>query len=89
VALAGPAGFVALEAGWIVTEQGRQPFTVRGVLTTAQSVTPVGRLGVPLVLFVLVYVLLGVVTAILLYRQIAAAPAGPGAGGAGAGGGQP
>jgi cytochrome d ubiquinol oxidase subunit I len=81
VALAGPAGFVALEAGWLVTEWGRQPFTVRGVLTTAASVTPVGRLGVPLVLFVAVYVLLGVVTAVLLYRQIAAAPGAPGEGG--------
>jgi cytochrome d ubiquinol oxidase subunit I len=87
IALAGPAGFLALEAGWIVTEQGRQPYTVRGVLTTAASVTPVGRLAVPLVLFVAVYVLLGAVTAILLYRQIAAAPAaGEGAGGADAGG---
>jgi cytochrome d ubiquinol oxidase subunit I len=77
VALAGPAGFLALEAGWIVTEQGRQPFTVRGVLTTAASVTPVGRLAVPLVLFVAVYVLLGIVTAVLLHRQIAATPADP------------
>jgi cytochrome d ubiquinol oxidase subunit I len=89
IALAGPAGFVALEAGWLVTEQGRQPYTIRGVLTTAASVTPVGRLTVPLVLFVTVYVLLGVVTAILLYRQIAAAPAsvdaGAGAGHAGGG----
>ncbi len=75
IVAAGPAGFVALEAGWLVTEWGRQPFTVRGILTTAASVTPVGRLGVPLVLFVAVYVLLGAVTAILLYRQIAATPA--------------
>jgi cytochrome d ubiquinol oxidase subunit I len=75
VALALPAGFIALEAGWLVTEWGRQPYTVRGILTTAASVTPVARLTVPLVLFVAVYVLLGVVTGILLYRQIAAAPA--------------
>jgi cytochrome d ubiquinol oxidase subunit I len=89
LALAGPAGFVALEAGWLVTEQGRQPFTVRGVLTTAASVTPVGRLGVPLVLFVAVYVLLGVVTTLLLVRQISATPAAPGEGGPGAEGGHP
>ena len=82
VALAGPAGFLALEAGWIVTEQGRQPYTVRGILTTAASVTPVGRLGVPLVIFVAVYILLGAVTAILLYRQIAATPTAAGKGGA-------
>lgn len=78
LAIAGPGGFVALEAGWLVTEWGRQPFTVRDVLTTAQSVTPVARLVVPLVVFVAVYVLLGIVTAVLLYRQIAATPATPG-----------
>jgi cytochrome d ubiquinol oxidase subunit I len=71
VAVAGPGGFVALEAGWLVTELGRQPFTVRGALTTAQSVTPVGSLSTPLVLFVLLYVFLGVMTAVLLRRQIA------------------
>jgi cytochrome bd ubiquinol oxidase subunit I len=80
VAVAGPAGFVALEAGWLVTEWGRQPFTVHGVLTTAASVTPVTRLGVPLVVFVAVYVLLAVVTALLLWRQIAASPGSAGAG---------
>ncbi len=78
LAIAGPGGFVALEAGWLVTEWGRQPFTVRDVLTTAQSVTPVARLVVPLVVFVAVYVLLGIVTAVLLHRQIAATPATPG-----------
>jgi cytochrome d ubiquinol oxidase subunit I len=82
VALAGPAGFVALEAGWLVTEWGRQPFAVGGILTTAASVTPVSRLGVPLVVFVSVYVLLGAVTAFLLWRQIAATPPDPDVGGA-------
>jgi cytochrome d ubiquinol oxidase subunit I len=74
VVAAGPAGFLALEAGWLVTEWGRQPFTVHGVLTTAASVTPVTRLGVPLAVFLAVYVLLGAVTAVLLWRQIAASP---------------
>jgi cytochrome d ubiquinol oxidase subunit I len=74
VALAGPLGFVALEAGWLVTEWGRQPFTVRDILTTAESVTPVRGLALPLVAFVLLYVLLGVITAALLWRQIARAP---------------
>ncbi|HEX9050223.1 MAG TPA: cytochrome ubiquinol oxidase subunit I [Anaeromyxobacter sp.] len=79
VALATPAGFVALEAGWLVTEWGRQPFTVWAVLTTADSVTPVGGLAAPLVAFTLLYVFLGAVTAALLRRQIARAPADPGA----------
>src|SRR5512138_2957983 len=74
VAAAAPGGFVALEAGWLVTEWGRQPFTVHGVLTTAASVTPVSSLSVPLVAFVLLYVFLGAVTAVLLWRQIAHSP---------------
>jgi cytochrome d ubiquinol oxidase subunit I len=74
VAALGPAGFVALEAGWLVTEWGRQPFVAHGILTTAAAVTPVARLGVPLAVFTGVYVLLGAVTAILLWRQIAASP---------------
>jgi cytochrome d ubiquinol oxidase subunit I len=82
VAVAGPLGFVALEAGWLVTEWGRQPFTVRGVLTTAGSVTPVAGLGLPLAVFSAVYLLLGAVTAFLLWRQIAASPGGARAGGA-------
>jgi cytochrome bd ubiquinol oxidase subunit I len=80
VVLAGPAGFVALEAGWLVTEWGRQPFTVRGALTTAESVTPVGGLAVPFVAFLLLYVFLGAVTAALLWRQIARAPRAEGGG---------
>ncbi|MCE4224977.1 cytochrome ubiquinol oxidase subunit I [Methylobacterium sp. C25] len=38
----GPAGFVAVLAGWTTTEVGRQPFTVYGVLRTADSVSPLG-----------------------------------------------
>ncbi|KAF6662194.1 cytochrome ubiquinol oxidase subunit I [Enterobacteriaceae bacterium EKM102V] len=35
-----PAGFIALLSGWVVTEVGRQPWTVYGLLRTAQSVSP-------------------------------------------------
>jgi cytochrome d ubiquinol oxidase subunit I len=38
--LASPLGFLAVVAGWTTTEVGRQPWTVYGVLRTAQSVTP-------------------------------------------------
>src|SRR5690606_31956641 len=36
----GPSGFVAVLAGWIVTEVGRQPFTIYGLLRTAESASP-------------------------------------------------
>ena len=52
-----PSGFIALLAGWTVTEVGRQPFTVHGLLRTADSVSPVGLPGVAASLagFVAVY----------------------------------
>ncbi len=53
----GPSGFVALLAGWFVTETGRQPFTVYGLLRTADSVSPIASPGVAgsLLAFVAVY----------------------------------
>jgi cytochrome d ubiquinol oxidase subunit I len=52
-----PSGFIALLCGWTVTEVGRQPFTVYGLLRTADSVSPVGLPGVAASLagFVAVY----------------------------------
>ena len=53
----GPAGFVAVIAGWITTEVGRQPFTVYNVLRTADSVSPLAApaVGASLIAFVIVY----------------------------------
>ena len=55
--LLGPSGFVAVLAGWVTTEAGRQPYTVYGLLRTAQSVSPIAAaaVGSSLVAFVLVY----------------------------------
>jgi cytochrome d ubiquinol oxidase subunit I len=76
VVLASPAGFLALEAGWLVTELGRQPFTAWGVLRTSDSVTPVPGLAVPFWIFTAIYLFLGAVVIVLLRRQIAHAPGG-------------
>jgi cytochrome d ubiquinol oxidase subunit I len=53
----GPAGFVAVLAGWITTETGRQPFTIFGLLRTADSASPLAAPAVAasLLAFVLVY----------------------------------
>ena len=53
----GPAGFVAVLAGWVTTEVGRQPYTVYGLLTTARSVSPITAAGVgaSLIAFIVVY----------------------------------
>ena len=53
----GPAGFVAVIAGWVTTEVGRQPYTVYGLLRTADSVSPLQAPAVAssLVAFIVVY----------------------------------
>jgi cytochrome d ubiquinol oxidase subunit I len=53
----GPAGFVAVVAGWVTTETGRQPFTVYGLLRTAESASPLAApaVGSSLLAFVIVY----------------------------------
>lgn len=53
----GPSGLIALLAGWVTTEVGRQPWTVYGVLRTEDSVSPVSSqlAGVSLLIFVIVY----------------------------------
>ena len=55
--LMGPAGFVAVLAGWITTETGRQPFTVYNLLRTAESASPLAApaVGSSLLAFVIVY----------------------------------
>ncbi len=55
--LMSPAGFVAVIAGWVTTEVGRQPYTVYGLLRTAQSASPLAApaVGASLVAFVIVY----------------------------------
>jgi cytochrome d ubiquinol oxidase subunit I len=69
-----PFGFICIEAGWTVTEVGRQPWVVYGVLRTAEAVTPMPGLVVPFLLFTLLYCFLGVIVAWLLYRQIIRSP---------------
>jgi cytochrome d ubiquinol oxidase subunit I len=53
----GPAGFVAVIAGWITTEVGRQPFTIYGLLRTADSAAPLDApaVGASLITFICVY----------------------------------
>ncbi|MCH9649727.1 MAG: cytochrome ubiquinol oxidase subunit I [Deltaproteobacteria bacterium] len=63
-----PAGFLALEAGWVVTEVGRQPWILYRILETAQSVTPVPGLGWSFALIVLIYSVLGTISFSLLWK---------------------
>ncbi|MDB5026253.1 MAG: cytochrome ubiquinol oxidase subunit [Mucilaginibacter sp.] len=69
-----PLGFIALEAGWTVTEVGRQPWIIQGVMRTADAVTPMPGIRYSFYLFTAVYLSLSLVVIFMLYRQIKMVP---------------
>jgi cytochrome d ubiquinol oxidase subunit I len=77
VTACGPLGILSVEAGWVVTEVGRQPWAIHRVMRTADAVTTVGGLAIPFVFFSLIYLALGISAAILLRREVSASPAFP------------
>lgn len=68
--LASPLGFLALEAGWMVTEIGRQPWIIYGQMRTSDAVTTASEVHFTLLAFTLLYAALGTVLVYLL-RQLA------------------
>ncbi len=72
----GPSGFVALLAGWITTRSGRQPYTVYGLLRTADSLSPVAApaVGASLAAYVVVYIAVFGAGTFYLLRLMATAP---------------
>jgi cytochrome d ubiquinol oxidase subunit I len=66
--LCGPAAVLALEAGWVTTEVGRQPWVVYGVQRTSEAVNPAPGLTAGLVVIVAVYTLLTAATVYVLRR---------------------
>lgn len=69
-ALAAPLGFIALEAGWIVTEVGRQPWIIHMVMRTAEAVTPMPGVQYTALMYLLIYLVLAVALIWLMKRQI-------------------
>lgn len=67
--MCGALGFVAIEAGWVVTEAGRQPWIIYGVMRTEQAVTPMRWIAAPFAAFTALYICLGIVVMVLLRRQ--------------------
>ena len=72
----GPAGFVAVLAGWFTTEVGRQPFTVYGLLRTPESASPLAApaVGSSLLAFVIVYFIVYAAGLTYLFRLMAVSP---------------
>ena len=64
--VAGPASVVAMETGWFVTEFGRQPWIIYGVMRTSAAATSTPALGPTFVIFLLIYVALGITLTRLL-----------------------
>jgi cytochrome bd ubiquinol oxidase subunit I len=75
VAVGSPLGFLALEAGWMVTELGRQPWTVYRVLRTRDAVTPASEVPLSLAVFTVLYLGLAVVLVVMLRRLATGGPA--------------
>ncbi len=73
-AVSGIAAVAAMEAGWVVTEVGRQPWIVYGVLRVADAVNPAPGLGWGLLAVVTVYAVLTVVTVYVLRRLARSRP---------------
>ncbi|NLK11753.1 MAG: cytochrome ubiquinol oxidase subunit I [Staphylococcus equorum] len=73
--LTGPAAMIAIEAGWFLTEQGRQPWLVRGYLKVADAATQAGGLTLVTILFGILYIILIVTTAYVLIRMFSNKPA--------------
>ena len=69
IVLAGILSFVAVELGWIVTEEGRQPWVIYGFLRTRDAVTPAPFINVTFLIFSFIYVVLSITMVVLLLRQ--------------------
>jgi cytochrome d ubiquinol oxidase subunit I len=75
IAAATPLGFLAVEAGWTVTEVGRQPWIIYGILRTRDALTPMPGLIWPLLMMIGLYLILSAVIAWIMTHLIRAAEA--------------
>jgi cytochrome d ubiquinol oxidase subunit I len=71
-----PLGMLAIEAGWTVTEVGRQPWIIQGVMRTKDAVTTVPGLWWSFTAYTLLYAGLGVVVVLMLMHQFRSSPQG-------------
>lgn len=72
--VAGPMGFVALEAGWTVTEVGRQPWIIQGVMRTKDAVTHLPLMIPRMTIFALLYLVLAAVVITLMRYHVFTSP---------------
>ncbi|MGV0755006.1 cytochrome ubiquinol oxidase subunit I [Empedobacter brevis] len=68
--VATPFGYIALEAGWTVTEVGRQPWIIYGIMRTVDSITPMPGIQYSFYIFTFVFITLSIILVFLMNRQI-------------------
>ena len=73
--IATPLGYIALEAGWTVTEVGRQHWIIYKIMRTADAVTPMPGIVYSFYLFTAIFISLSAIVIFLLYRQMKMVPA--------------
>lgn len=69
IVLGGPLSIIAIETGWWLAEVGRQPWVLRGILKTQDAATSSDQVGIMLILFAMLYVILGIGSAVVLLRM--------------------
>ena len=69
IILCGPMAFIAVECGWVVTEEGRQPWVIYNYLRTSAAVTTAPYLNFTFGVFTIIYILMTIMLIILLVRQ--------------------
>ncbi|MFD6440306.1 cytochrome ubiquinol oxidase subunit I [Peribacillus sp. NPDC060186] len=74
IIVGGPLSMLAIEAGWFMAEQGRQPWIIRGFMRTAEAATKSSHVDTMLYLFILLYIVLAISTIIVLKRVFKANP---------------
>ena len=70
IACTTPLGFIAVEAGWTVTETGRQPWIIYGIMRTRDAVSPMPGIRYALYVVTIIYILLSLIIVWLMRRQI-------------------
>lgn len=68
--LVGPLGFIAIEAGWTVTEVGRQPWIIYGYMKTKDALTQAPALQYTFFMYLMLYLFLAGVVSWLFYRLV-------------------
>ena len=68
--IATPFGYIALEAGWTVTEVGRQPWIIYGIMRTVDSITSMPGIQYSFYIFTFVFITLSIILVFLMNRQI-------------------